>query len=327
MGIDTPAIALLSAARRVGVDFTSTLMIGRQNFVGHFEPGLRRLFREHGIALDARDFAAKNHFCEELFRLLGANQIESMDVSDYEQATHIHDMNLPIPSAFSERYSCVFDSGSIEHVFNIPQALKNCLQMVKLNGYFLQATIANNYLGHGFWQLSPELIFRALSPENGFEILAVLLHEGMPGGAWHRVADPATVGGRVELCNSRPTFMMTIAKRAEIKEIFTKPPQQSDYVAEWQDAPRDIQSQMQRVRRSPIRRLIGKVAKIVLNRPRLHVYDPHHYQKLSESQVWNGDILNPKYAKASEKIDDGNVAYVPRIDGSGTAGEPPAAAN
>lgn len=128
-------MALLSAAKRIGVDFTSTAMIGRQNFGGdRVEAGLNRMFETLGISQDARKFKARNLFCEELFGLLGAKQVESFDVSDYQQATHIHDMNQPIPTVFHERYSCVHDGGTIEHVFNIPQALKNCLQMVRLGG-------------------------------------------------------------------------------------------------------------------------------------------------------------------------------------------------
>lgn len=82
MGIDVPSMALLSAAKRIGVDFTSTAMIGRQNFGGdRVEAGLNRMFETLGISQDARKFKARNLFCEELFGLLGAKQVESFDVS------------------------------------------------------------------------------------------------------------------------------------------------------------------------------------------------------------------------------------------------------
>ena len=247
-------------------------MIGRQNFGGdRVEAGLNRMFETLGISQDARKFKARNLFCEELFGLLGAKQVESFDVSDYQQATHIHDMNQPIPTVFHERYSCVHDGGTIEHVFNIPQALKNCLQMVRLGGHFTQVNVANNYMGHGFWQFSPEMIYRTMSPENGFEIRAVLLHETIPGGSWHLVADPEKVGGRVELCNSHPTYILTIAKRTAIKDIFAKPSQQSDYVVEW------AASQIQPRKRPLIRRVLGRIKRLtirVLKRHRQLVYNP-----------------------------------------------------
>src|SRR5260370_8372 len=84
-------------------------------------------------------------------------------------------------------------------------------------------------LGHGFWQLSPEALYRIFSPENGFSTKAVLLREAVPGGAWYQVTDPALCG-RVELVNLRPTYICTIAQRLSDQGIFSEWPQQSDYV-------------------------------------------------------------------------------------------------
>jgi 2-polyprenyl-3-methyl-5-hydroxy-6-metoxy-1,4-benzoquinol methylase len=65
-------------------------------------------------------------------------------------------MNLPISETLRQRYSVVYDGGKLEHVFNQPQALKNCMEMVRVGGYFLQTNTANKFMGHGFWQFSPE---------------------------------------------------------------------------------------------------------------------------------------------------------------------------
>ena len=104
-------------------------------------------------------------------------QVSSVDASDYERATHIHDFNQPLPASLANRFSVVHDGGTIEHVFNIPQAFKNCMEMVRVGGHFIQVNVANNYMGHGFWQFCPELIYRIFSRENGFQIKAVLMHE------------------------------------------------------------------------------------------------------------------------------------------------------
>src|SRR5438477_418150 len=79
-----------------------------------------------------------------------------------------HDMNEPIPDKFKETYTAVLDGGSLEHVFNFPVAIKNCMEMVKVGGHYLAITPANNFFGHGFYQFSPELYFTVLSKENGF---------------------------------------------------------------------------------------------------------------------------------------------------------------
>src|SRR5207248_1444799 len=96
---------------------------------------------------------------------------------------------------------------------NVYQALKNCMEMVAVGGHFTQVNAANNFMGHGFWQFSPEMIFRAFSPANGYEIVVVLLHEVVPGGSWYVVTDPEEVKTRVESCNMLPTYILTVARR------------------------------------------------------------------------------------------------------------------
>ncbi|MEX2174296.1 MAG: hypothetical protein WD872_08035 [Pirellulaceae bacterium] len=232
MGLDTASVKFLCAARSLGLDFTRTAMIGRQSFYPD-AGSLKRVFSVLGIDHDAESLLRENEFSERFFELLGAKEVASLDYSTYENATVIHDMNAPIPSELKQRFSVVHDGGTIEHVFNIPQAFKNCMEMVAVGGHFTQVNVANNYMGHGFWQVSPELLFRIFSPPNGFQTEAVLLHEVVPGGAWYVVADPDQVRARVELCNSNPTYVMTIAKRIASTEIFATPPLQSDYVALW----------------------------------------------------------------------------------------------
>ena len=233
MGLDTSSVILLCAAKMMGADFSSVAMIGRQSFFPSHET-LRRVFATLGIDRDARQFLQAHDYGEGFLELLGATNIDSIDVSPYEGATIVHDMNRPIPSALRERFTLVHDGGTIEHVFDIAQALKNCMEMVRVGGYFTQVNIANNYTGHGFWQISPETIFRAFSPENGYQVEAVLMHEVVPRGRWYLVFDPDQIGRRVELCNSNPTYILTIAKRTANGPVFQKSPQQSDYVSLWE---------------------------------------------------------------------------------------------
>jgi hypothetical protein len=235
MGLDDASVKFLCAAKSLGVNFTSTATIGRQQLYLNAAT-LRRVFSVLGISQCADDFLRENTYGDQFFSLLGAEHVESLDYSTYEGATLIHDMNLPISAELRERFSVVHDGGSIEHVFNAPQAFKNCMEMVQIGGHFTQVNAANNFMGHGFWQFSPELIFRMFSRENGFRIEVVLLHEATHGGAWYIVSDPEDVRSRVELCNDRPTYILTVAKRIERTNIFTNIPMQSDYVASWNGA-------------------------------------------------------------------------------------------
>jgi hypothetical protein len=239
MGLDTASVKFVCAAKSFGVDFTDTLMIGRQNLLTT-AASLQRVFSVLGIDMDADEFLLQNHYGDAFFSLMGAKEVNSLDYSSYEDATIIHDMNSPIPDDLHGRYSVVYDGGTLEHVFNIPQALKNCMQMVRVGGYFMQVHAANNFMGHGFWQFSPELIFRAFSGANGYQVEAVLLHEVLPtagwvcrNDAWYAVTDPDEIKQRVEFCNSFSTYILTIARKVNDVEIFAESPQQSDYVVAW----------------------------------------------------------------------------------------------
>ena len=120
-------------------------------------------------------------------------------------------MNQPLPSAYHDRYSLVLDGGSLEHVFHFPTALANCLRVTAPGGHFIAVTPANDQMGHGLYQFSPEIFFRVLTPANGFLVVEILLYEDSK--TRYRVADPGQVRSRVELINWRPTQMIVWAKR------------------------------------------------------------------------------------------------------------------
>jgi hypothetical protein len=234
MGIDTAATQLLFAAKAAGVDFARSLMIGRQFFYPDVR-ALAQLFRSGGIERDAAEFGrASNGWSEEYFRLLGAKTVDSMDVSAFEGATVLHDLNAPIEGSLKERFSVVFDGGTLEHIFNFPVALRNCMEMLGQGGSFIQYGPANNFMGHGFYQFSPELLYRVFSEPNGFEVVTALLYESVRGGRWYAVADPAAVGKRVQMTNRLPTSICLIARRVRCVPVLQEPPQQSDYASGWQ---------------------------------------------------------------------------------------------
>src|ERR1700722_12035313 len=162
MGIDKASVRILLEGLEAGASFDHVFTIGRQEL--HIKKSeLTSLLSRHGI--DVSSEAAKkiltdaSGYCEPLFRFLGARKVDSLDVSTFEGASIQHDMNEPLPKELSERFTFVFDGGSIEHVFHYPVALKNCMQALSIGGHFIAVTPANNLMGHGFYQFSPELFF------------------------------------------------------------------------------------------------------------------------------------------------------------------------
>jgi hypothetical protein len=290
MGIDYPSVQLLCCAKNIGVDFSDTITVGRQH-VMLASDATASILSAIGTPRELASAVMPGQFAEPLFTLLGAKQISSVDASDYEQATHIHDFNQPLPTSLANRFSVVHDGGTIEHVFNIPQAFKNCMEMVRVSGHFIQVNEANNYMGHGFWQFCPELIYRIFSRENGFQIKAVLLHDG----TWYKVDDPAVHHCRVELINDRPTYICTIAQRLENRRIFSRFPQQSDYVEAWKETrePRH-ETRSSRLRFS-IRRMVPRPIKKLVRWGRNAVktsgpFDRPYYHRISDEDFVRGRI-------------------------------------
>ena len=171
---------------------------------------------------------------------LGVSEVSSLDYSPYEGADIIHDLSLPIPSELKGRFDVVVEGGTLEHVFNFPTAIANLMQMTRLGGSVFALTVANNLCGHGFYQFSPEVIFRVFTPENGFELGKVLALcprfpgiELVPIRNVYEVQDPALVGSRVGLLTGRPIVLCFEARKTADLPLFASSPMQSDYTAAW----------------------------------------------------------------------------------------------
>lgn len=235
MGMGTEAAQFLLAGRARGVSFDRTATIGRQR-LGVTSSWLRRQLRLCGFDVDRRDaqrlLSESGGFAESLLRLLGAREVVSVDASDYEGASRIVDLNQPLPADLEEAFTAVVDLGSLEHVFDFPAAVRNCMRMVAVNGHFLSVAPANNWAGHGFYQFNPELFHRVLAPPNGFRVERMLITE-RSSARWYEVRDPAEVGVRGVFRTFRPVDLCVAARRVASGPSSPLPPQQSHYVSMW----------------------------------------------------------------------------------------------
>lgn len=238
MGIDANSLRFLAEAVRSGVDFKNTLTIGRQNYYRLSPALLREGLSRAGFKVPPevaeKMFSSHGGYADELFRFLGATTLDSADYSDYERASFVFDMNRPNPPELNSRFTAVIDGGSLEHIFNFPQAMTNCMNMVAIGGHFIGMTPANNFFGHGFYQFSAELFFRVFDETNGFALeRMVLVEDDQCGYEWFSVKDPAVAGERVTLTSAAQSQLFVIARKVAQRFPFLSPPCQSDYVARW----------------------------------------------------------------------------------------------
>lgn len=224
MGISLSSACFLIGEMRRGVDFSKTLTLGRQGVYMQ-----RNQYKAVCSLLNVKA-SRQASYADEFFTGLGAQSLDVLDASSYEGADLTHDLNSPLPAALPKKWSCVIDGGTLEHVFNFPEAIKTCIQLVEQGGHLILITPWNNWAGHGFYQFSPELFYRLLSADNGFLLERMLIHQD---GKWFSIKDPDSLGMRVEECGSAPTLLYISAKKLKTVPIFLQWPQQSDYSKAW----------------------------------------------------------------------------------------------
>jgi hypothetical protein len=237
MGIIYRQAKMLLDAHRAGVPMNRLLMIGHQNLFLH-PAELRKIQKVCPHALANYKWAeyADRFFTE----CLGVSEVNALDYSAYEGANILHDLNRPIPDELKGQFDVVVEAGSLEHIFNFPIAIANLMQMTRVGGTIFASTVSNNLCGHGFYQFSPELIFRVFSVENGFELGRVLALEARypgieltPISHAFEVTDPASIGVRVGLMTKRPIMLVFEGHKKAESPLFSKSPMQSDYAAAW----------------------------------------------------------------------------------------------
>ena len=228
MGIDVHALNFLRYSK-LKSEMGDVMTIARQGF--HIlesyvkDPYMIKMVRE-------LEEAGDNKWCEPmLLKYFGAKKVESIDNSSYEGAKYVHDMNNVLPDKFNSGYDTIIDAGTLEHIFNIPLALKNCSKLCRPGGQIIHVLPANNFCGHGFWQFTPELFFSLYSEANGYEQTEVYLADVTDINIWYKVHEPKN-GVRVNVHTSNRTHILvrTVLKTVDFSHDKV---QQSDYQELW----------------------------------------------------------------------------------------------
>ena len=186
MGIPRGTARLLLDEAKARPFSGALLELGRMTvYVTNAE--LERWAREQGVALARVDPPALSHQPElarhvclddrTFFRRLGFDRVESADVSAWEGADHVVDLNRPVPSALAGRFDVVFEAGTIQHVFHLPQVFASIHALLKPGGRVIHGMApSSNHVDHGFHMFSPTL-FHDFYTANGWRIEAFFFFE------------------------------------------------------------------------------------------------------------------------------------------------------
>lgn len=172
MGIAKGVCHLLSETKRDVPEFEGKILqLGRQHTFLTLEQ-LHTIVRKFGIDTQPLNREADNkRACDdqEVFGALKFEKVESLDYSSFENATHVNDLNLPVPAELHGNYNVVFDGGTMEHIFDIRMVLKNIHDLLKVGGVIVHAAPSSNHVDHGFYMFSPTL-FQDYYEANGYDI-------------------------------------------------------------------------------------------------------------------------------------------------------------
>jgi hypothetical protein len=120
-----------------------------------------------------------------LIKKFNLKKLVSFDINKLEGASEIKDFDNPIN--YKEKFDIFFDGGSLQHIFNIPQALKNIIKMTKLNGTIIHTVTFDGFQGFGLYQLSPEIFFNLYNKSNGFKNTKIYLIENLNNKFWYKI--------------------------------------------------------------------------------------------------------------------------------------------
>ena len=90
-----------------------------------------------------------------IFEAIGCELVIA-DVKEIRGGELVLDLNFAVEHEV--KYDLVYDGGTIEHCFNIGQAMQNMTYLTKVGGYILHVNPLN-MINHGFYNLSPTFYY------------------------------------------------------------------------------------------------------------------------------------------------------------------------
>lgn len=159
--------------------FSGSLLELGKMFVFFTDRELEKWAEAHKVELARTDIALSHHpplarrGClddRSFFKRLGFDEVKSSDVARWEGADILWDLNQPPPADLTQRFDVVFEGGTLQHVFDLPQVFRNIHAVLEPGGRIIHGVCpSNNHVDLGFYMFSPTLFYDFYSA-NGWEI-------------------------------------------------------------------------------------------------------------------------------------------------------------
>jgi hypothetical protein len=106
---------------------------------------------------------------ESLFEVMGM-KLTVVDLVASRGGERIVDLNEPLAADLVGAFDIVLDAGTMEHCFNVGQAVRNILAMAKVGGFVIHMN-PMTMVNHGFFNFSPTF-YHDFYGQNGHQLMA-----------------------------------------------------------------------------------------------------------------------------------------------------------
>lgn len=237
MGIAVGALQFLMEEGAARPWSGEVLTLGRQ-LTAVTRRACARVARESGLPTHTRKTVCDDDDIlsdVELFEELGFSRLLALDANPYEKPDIVHDLNhAEIPQDLIGRFDLVFDGGTLEHVFDVANALRTVCRFTKPGGRVVHLNPLSNCVDHGFYSFSP-ILFADFYAANNWVIrrLAIARFECDPATDPWEIRDyRPDEFSRLGALPSGTHFLLTCVE-SKSDSTYEVVPQQSYYAQVW----------------------------------------------------------------------------------------------
>jgi hypothetical protein len=163
-----------------------------------------------------------------IFRALGVNSIRALDISGYEGAEIVHDLNTPLPPNLPGCADFVVDGSTLDNVFDPATCLRTMAALLRPGGRLLTIN-AYTTQQTAYTLCSPPWYF-VFFVENGFSdcrVYVIVVRRGRKNAFW---LDPGYInrarGGTLAYAARGNVFIVALAEKGPMSTTDRSPVQQ-----------------------------------------------------------------------------------------------------
>jgi len=156
------------------VSVTRSEMIRLLEKYGHDSKPIQSYYAEGRLDKKTRHGALKLEDVDVLSTFTKSNY-SVMDISDYEGANILHDLNRPVPIKMHSKFDFVFTGGCLDNVFNPVSLLVNSSNLLKEGGRVVHYETFQGLLG-AFLMFSPEWFYSYYSVNDFDDVKVYVCH-------------------------------------------------------------------------------------------------------------------------------------------------------